>query len=391
MKNAKHTIAGVIAIAMTSTIAAHQMADMYESNRLGDLLTNNREISTSISYNTLKLSTEPANQNLLDMNIQDKLTYINRKTKENTAYVMIHTGTLNVHHAASASSKVIDQLMPCDEVEIIYETNSWYKIRYSNKKTGYVAKENITEDYTAAIYAAMHYDHYKTAVVKTDGSKVNVRSEASENAPIICQLENGTELILVYDENEYTKVFYGDNHDSGFVISSSIELTNQWISKEDVNARQIEIALCREAASELAAEKIEEAKRNKTVVHTPISKGQQIVDEAKKYLGVRYRYGGTTPRGFDCSGYVQYVCKKVGISITRTSSSQFGEGRAVKKSELMPGDLLFFGKGKRINHVGIYVGNGQMIHSPQSGEVVSYCSINDSYRTSTYKGARRLY
>lgn len=132
------------------------------------------------------------------------------------------------------------------------------------------------------------------------------------------------------------------------------------------------------------------ASSNTYVTSNP--KAQAMIDEAAKYLGVKYVYGGTSPSGFDCSGLMQYVCKQVGIDLHRTSRDQFAkDGTSVDKSDLQPGDLVFFGSGGTVNHVGMYVGDGQMIHSPQTGKTVCYTSINSSYYTSRYMGAKRVY
>ena len=121
------------------------------------------------------------------------------------------------------------------------------------------------------------------------------------------------------------------------------------------------------------------------------SKGQAIVNAAKKYIGVRYVYGGTSPSGFDCSGLVQYACREVGISVNRTSRSQYSNGVAVSKSNLQPGDLVFFSKGSGISHVGIYAGDGQVIHAPSPGKRVCYIALSKICSYSTYVGARRVY
>ena len=109
-----------------------------------------------------------------------------------------------------------------------------------------------------------------------------------------------------------------------------------------------------------------------------------------QYLGVPYVWGGTSPSGFDCSGLVQYVCKKNGISVSRTAAAQAGNGTYVSRNNLQPGDLVFFGKGN-IHHVGIYIGNGQMIHAPQTGDVVKISSIETAYRINSYAGATRVW
>lgn len=119
--------------------------------------------------------------------------------------------------------------------------------------------------------------------------------------------------------------------------------------------------------------------------------GNRIVSEAYKYLGVPYVWGGTTPRGFDCSGLVQYVLKSVGIDISRVTQTQCREGMPVAKGDLQPGDLVFFESNGDVHHVGIYIGNGQMLHAPYTGEVVKVQDMNTPYYTATYYCARRMY
>jgi cell wall-associated NlpC family hydrolase len=107
----------------------------------------------------------------------------------------------------------------------------------------------------------------------------------------------------------------------------------------------------------------------------PKLKGAEIVKYAKKFIGTRYKFGGTSPRGFDCSGFTQYVYKHFGISIGRTTRNQINKGKAVSKSNLKPGDLVFTSRG----HVGIYVGNGQFIDSPRTGYRISVRNIWSYY------------
>jgi cell wall-associated NlpC family hydrolase len=119
--------------------------------------------------------------------------------------------------------------------------------------------------------------------------------------------------------------------------------------------------------------------------------GQAIVNEGKKYLGVPYRYGGTTPKGFDCSGFTSYTFKKKNVKIPRTAAEQYKKGKAVSKKNLKAGDLVFFKttSKKSVSHVGIYIGNNKFIHS--AGKGVTIASINDPYYwKSRYAGAKRI-
>ena len=111
-----------------------------------------------------------------------------------------------------------------------------------------------------------------------------------------------------------------------------------------------------------------------------------VVGIAMRYLGTPYVWGGASPAGFDCSGLVMYVFAQVGISLPHSSYAQYGMGSPVARSDLQPGDLVFF---DGLGHVGIYVGGGSFIHAPHTGDVVKISSLSGWY-ASTYVGARRL-
>ena len=117
----------------------------------------------------------------------------------------------------------------------------------------------------------------------------------------------------------------------------------------------------------------------------PPSLGQRAVRIAAGELGVPYRYGGSSPSGFDCSGLVAYVYGKLGVRLPHNAAAQYGYGRPVARGSLRPGDLVFF---HGLGHVGLYIGRGRIIHAPQSGERVEIQSL--AVRSGSVEGARRL-
>jgi cell wall-associated NlpC family hydrolase len=112
-----------------------------------------------------------------------------------------------------------------------------------------------------------------------------------------------------------------------------------------------------------------------------------VVGIAMQYLGVPYVWGGASPSGFDCSGFSMYVYAQVGVSLPHHAASQYGMGTPVSKDQLAAGDLVFF---NGLGHMGIYIGGGQFIHAPHSGDVVKISSLSDSWYASTWVGARRI-
>lgn len=129
-------------------------------------------------------------------------------------------------------------------------------------------------------------------------------------------------------------------------------------------------------------------KRGKTKASNQI-----VIKTAKKMLGVKYRYGGTSPnRGFDCSGLVQYSHKAAGINLPRTTGQQFKAAKRISRRFLKAGDLVFFktSLARLVSHVGIYLGNNKFIHAPSSGKRVKINSMKEKYWRKRFTGAGRI-
>lgn len=159
--------------------------------------------------------------------------------------------------------------------------------------------------------------------------------------------------------------------------------TAAWVeeAKEQAEAeRAAEEAKAAEEAAAAAAAEAEAAQKS--------SKRQQVVDYALSFVGGRYVWGGTDPHtGADCSGFTRYILRNAGgVSISRSSAEQAGEGRTVSAENMQPGDLLFYSKGGGVNHVAMYIGNGQVVHasSSKTGIIVSAWNYRTPVRIASF-------
>jgi cell wall-associated NlpC family hydrolase len=273
-------------------------------------------------------------------------------------YATVHCEQSQVRRGPSVQYRSSALLLQSDRVFIIGVHGGWYRVIYNNT-IGYVPVECVE---LIAQDSEMDVSQTERLGFKS-GQAIVVRSEA-----------------LYAMENNEQKESTNDNKTNK--TSSN--------SKDNVNKQT------NEQSTKTTNKKTSQKESKKTQTQQNDSQttefGNLIVNTAKQYLGTPYVRGGTTPNGFDCSGFVYYVFNKAGYKLSRSMQEQYNTGTPISKKNLKPGDLVFFKNtsGKGMSHVGIYVGDGQFIHSPRTGKVVSYSKLNSSYWSEHYYGACRI-
>ena len=261
----------------------------------------------------------------------------------------IKANNLNLRSLPTTSSDVVTELKFGDKVRAIGENDEWMKVTFDGK-TGYLKAE-----YTSK---SMVFESVKE-IVYIDAGKVNLRQGPSTQDDIIVKLERNAKLTRTGVGEGWSKVKMADGK-TGYVASDFLT------KNAPASTRQ------RSSGS------ISSSSGSSSVG----GKAGQAVDLAYKALGVRYRFGSASLSGMDCSGLTYWIYRQLGISVPRTSSGFAGAGKSVSHSDIQAGDIIAMdtrtGDGRRsITHVGIYIGNGNMIHaSSRLGHVVIR-NVND--------------
>lgn len=223
-----------------------------------------------------------------------------------------------------------------------------------------------------------------------NSSSVNVRKGPSTDTEIVTTLILNTGVTITAQTGDWYKVTYGDY--TGYIYKPLISETPAVTNRGNA-VRQPETTEAQAPTEDEEQKTTDSANNEIPTVPSNSAAGDQIVSFARQYLGYRYVYGGTTPStGFDCSGFIYYIYKSCGYSISRSLSAQANTGTAVSKSELQAGDIVFFNNTSSgaLGHVGIYIGNGTMIHAANSKRGVVTDTINSGYYNTYYYTARRI-
>ncbi len=260
------------------------------------------------------------------------------------------------------------------EVVVLEEKlGDWYKVIY-NLQPGYMHKDYL--QITPRENAELGYG-------RVNGSRVNLRSGPGTGYSVVGQAALNDRAYIIGINAQWYKIIYKDL--ICYIRSDYLDLTEiPYENKASVNTPKFFRGGKSTGVAPSASALKGSADDSSTVT------GSAIVKKAKQYLGTPYVYGGASPSGFDCSGFVQYVFQLHGIPLPRTSRQQWTAGKSIATSQLQPGDLVFFNtSGSGVSHLGIWVGDGQFIHASSSrGVMIS--ALSNSYWSPRYMGARRV-
>lgn len=272
---------------------------------------------------------------------------------------------VNVRKAASSSADVLGKLNQGDSTVVTGQSGSWYRISY-NGSDAYISSEFVTGKLLNSVIAVASgstenagQQLENTYGVITASTGLKLRKEASTISKILTVLPYGTEVDIDRVGSEWVRVIT-DGGQKGYVSAEFLSIrTGERTSRGSAS-----------------------------------SKGAEVVAYAKQFIGTPYVWGDTNlSTGVDCSGFVYAVMKDFGITLNRSSSSMAANGVEISKDQLQAGDLVFFNSGgnSRISHVGIYMGDGNYIHSTDGAAYgVTVTGLNSGYSANTYVGARRV-
>ena len=255
------------------------------------------------------------------------------------------TTAVNLRTGAGTDNAIIATVSEGTALIVEADTGSgWYKVNYDGE-SGYMSADYLSFSETMDL----------TAQGWVDGSDVRMRAAAGTDSEIVRVTTYGESVEILGVDGEWYKVSAGGK--TGYIRGDYVSFTEPDPSQAP-------------AAGSI---------------------GEQIVAFAEQFLGTPYVWAGSSPSGFDCSGFVSYVFKNFGYTVNRTAASMYTNGVAVDKSELQIGDAVFFASSSEsIGHVGIYIGDGEFIHSSSGCGYVTISDLDESYYSRMYVGARRI-
>ena len=288
---------------------------------------------------------------------------LNASANNTLAYgaATVDTQGLRLRSGPGTSNSIVTHLSEGDIVVILERTDSeWYKVNFHGS-VGYVSAPLLREVLTAENFSAQG---------KITGDRVNIRTRPNTSSDVLGSYSQQTVMTVIGINNGWYKVKHEGN--TGYVRYDFMEIIGGYRPSS--------------------------ASSSKVTPTTPVpaanlTLAQQIVEFSLGYIGSKYVYGGASPSGFDCSGFVTFVLKNFDISVTRNASGQYRDnGVHIDKSDLALGDLVFFSSngGKSVTHVGIYIGDDEFVHASRPGVGVVISRLDSSYYTTGWYGAKRI-
>ncbi len=352
-----------------------------------DLIEVKNEEKTVETSATVETEKQESTDNNKENNVQETTTE-ETSSEEKTKKVSEDT-KLKIVPAINATD--ILEVKKDEEVTITETLGDWVCIQTSTTK-GWIradklksAKEEKQEETKTEEQPQVEEKQeilQKKAYVNTQTA--NMRKEANTASEIVTSLTLNTEVEVYAEENGWSKIKV--NGQEGYISTALLS------DKKTETSRSLETPRkkAESTTTENTSTKKETTTQSTTSTITQTSgKGATVVATAKNYIGSKYVYGATGPNSFDCSGFTQYVFKLHGVSLNRTAAAQYSNGVPVDRANLQPGDLVMFGK-SGINHVGIYIGGGQIVHAANPSRGVTIDTITSGYYNNNYVGARRV-
>ncbi len=327
------------------------------------------------------------NQNTAEENTTDNTAENTEEIKVGETYKISENTKLKLVPSINATDVI--ELKADETVNVTEIINGWVCVETQTTK-GWLREDKLKKDEPEKVVEEQQEEQpAEETPIKTqyiNSSTVNVRQEANTSSTIVTTLTLNTEVQVYSEENGWSKV--KANNVEGYISSSLLSNTKQETSRSQTTSRK---SSSTKTNTKTTAKTTAKTSQTEATTSVPASgNGSSIVATAKKYLGYKYVYGGSSPStGFDCSGFTSYVFKQHGISLSRTAAGQYSNGVAVSRANLQPGDLVMFGKSS-ITHVAIYIGGGQIIHASTPSTGVRIDSLSSGYYNNNYYGARRI-
>ncbi len=296
-----------------------------------------------------------------------------------TGVAFVDASSLRLREYPTTKSATLDLAYRNEVVVTLGKTGEWYHVLY-NLQEGY-----MHEDYLDVVKV----ENVELGYGKVNGSYVNMRTGPSTSYKSVGKSMPGELAYIIGINRQWYKVIWKDT--ICYIRSDYLDLTEFPYENRESERAPIFFKGGRSLGLKVTVDNFKDSVNYiGNQESAPNATAAAIVATAKSCLGVPYKWGGESMSGFDCSGLIQYVYKKHGISLGRTCKKQYAAGTPISKSSLQPGDLVFFQNTytSGLSHAGIYIGDGQFIHASSDGVMVS--SLSNSYWKSHYYGACRV-